>query len=178
MLIGGRGNLVNRVTSLCKKYSITSGKFNKQKRESFKENNESKLLHYFEDGRDGAKIEEQYLRKAEIKSYLDDRYQLVQRANEYITTAEPWIKYKNEETKAEALSDLQFLLYIVKNIALFSAPILVNGFKKIQEIFGNEVFSAIDSLKSSEEHQFKLVFDLEEFDVNLNPVIIYTKKEE
>lgn len=178
MLIGGRGNLVNRVTSLCKKYGITTGKFNKQKREAFKENNESKLVSYFEDGWDGVKIEEQYLKKAEIKSYLDDRYQLVQKANEYITRAEPWIKYKNEWTKDEAVSDLQFLLYIVKNIALFSAPILVNGFKKIQAIFGNEVFSAIDSLKSSEEHQFKLVFDLEEFDVNLNPVIIYTKKEE
>jgi len=67
MLIGGRGNLVNRVTSLCKKYGITSGKFNKQKREIFKENNNSKLTQYFEDGRDGNKIEEQYLRKAEIK---------------------------------------------------------------------------------------------------------------
>jgi hypothetical protein len=67
MLIGGRGNLVNRVMSLCKKYGITSGKFNKQKRETFKENNNSKLAQYFEDGRDGNKIEEQYLRKAEIK---------------------------------------------------------------------------------------------------------------
>ncbi|MEI6119054.1 MAG: hypothetical protein WCP92_07775 [bacterium] len=67
MLIGGRGNLVNRVTSLCKKYSITAGKFNKQKRELFKENSNSKLLHFFEDGWDGAKIEDQYLKKADIK---------------------------------------------------------------------------------------------------------------
>jgi methionyl-tRNA synthetase len=49
MLIGGRGNLVNRVTSLCKKYSITSGKFNKQKWEVFKENNDSKLVRYIEE---------------------------------------------------------------------------------------------------------------------------------
>lgn len=67
MLIGGRGNLVNRVTSLCKKYGITNGKFNKQKRETFKEDNESKLLTYFEDGRDGVKIEEEYLKKADLK---------------------------------------------------------------------------------------------------------------
>jgi len=67
MLIGGRGNLVNRVTSLCKKYGITSGKFNKQKREVFKENNESKLVHFFHEGRDGSKIEDQYLKKADIK---------------------------------------------------------------------------------------------------------------
>jgi hypothetical protein len=59
--------LVNRVTSLCKKYGITAGKFNKQKRETFKEKSNSKLLHFFEDGWDGAKIEEQYLKKADIK---------------------------------------------------------------------------------------------------------------
>jgi len=178
MLIGWRGNLVNRVTSLCKKYEITSGKFNKQKREFFKETTNSKLVQYFEDGRDGSKIEEQYLKTADIKWYLDDRYQLVQRANEYITKAEPWIKYKNEETKAEALADLKFLLYIVKNIALFSAPILINGFKKIQTIFGNEEFSSIDSTVNNSDTTFKVVFDMEDFPVNLNPQIIYQKKEE
>lgn len=178
MLIGGRGNLVNRVTNLCKKYGITTGKFNKQKREVFKETTNSKLVDFFEDGRDGNQIEERYLKKAEIKWYLDDWYQLVQRANEYITTAEPWIKYKNEETKAEALSDLQFLLYIVKNIALFSAPILVNGFKKIQEIFGNEELSMIDSTINKADTTFKEIFDSEEFSVNLNPIIIYKKKDE
>jgi methionyl-tRNA synthetase len=102
---------------------------------------------------------------------------LVQRANEYITTAEPWIKYKNEDTKAEALSDLQFLLYVVKNIALFSAPILVNGFKKVQDILGNEEFSQIDSTVNTSDNNFKIVFDIEEFPVNLNPEIIYKKKE-
>ena len=177
MLIGGRGNLVNRVTSLCKKYGITSGKFNKQKREVFKENNESKLVHFFHEGRDGSKIEDQYLKKADIKWYLDDRYQLVQRANEYMTITEPRSKYKNEETKSEALADLQFLLYIVKNIALFSAPILVNGFKKIQAIFGNEEFSTIDTTVNNANNTFKEVFDLEEFPVNLNPQIMYKKKE-
>ena len=175
MLIGWRGNLVNRVTSLCKKYGITSGKFNKQKREVFKENNESRLVHHIEDGWDSSRIETEYLNKADIKWYLDEWYQLVQRANEYITTAEPWSKYKNETTKAEAIADLQFLLYIVKDIALFSSPILINGFKKIQAIFGNEELSAIDSGKNMEnDHQFKMIFDLEEFPVNLNPVIIYS----
>jgi methionyl-tRNA synthetase len=118
------------------------------------------------------------LKKADIKWYLDDWYQLVQWANEYITKAEPWIKYKNEDTKAEALSDLQFLLYIVKNIALFSAPILVNGFKKIQAIFGNEEFNLIDSTVNTSDNNFKIVFDMEDFTVNLNPQIIYQKKEE
>jgi hypothetical protein len=71
------------------------------------------------------------------------------------------------------------LLYIVKDIALFSSPILINGFKKIQTIFGNEELSAIDSGKNMEnDHQFKMIFDLEEFPVNLNPEIIYKKKDE
>ena len=95
-----------------------------------------------------------------------------------MTITEPWSKYKNEETKSEALADLQFLLYIVKNIALFSAPVLVNGFKKIQEIFGNEEFSAIDSTVNNADSTFKVVFDLEEFPVNLNPEIIYQKKDQ
>jgi methionyl-tRNA synthetase len=36
MLIGGRGNLVNRVTSLCEKYKINDGMFILKKREMFK----------------------------------------------------------------------------------------------------------------------------------------------
>ena len=94
-----------------------------------------------------------------------------------MTKAAPWNKYKNEATKDEALADLQFLLYIVKDIALFSAPILVNGFKKIQAIFGNEEFSTIDSTVNNVDNNFKIVFDMEEFPVNLNPQIIYQKKE-
>jgi len=177
MLIGWRWNLVNRVTSLCKKYDITHGKITTQQRNIYKENNNSKLLTYFENGRDETKIEDEYLNNANIKWYLDDWYQLVQRANEYITTAEPRAKYKHEETKEEALSDLQFLLYIVKNIALLSAPILVNGFKKIQKIFGNEELSTIDSTVSKPNARFKEIFDLENFPVQLNPQIIYIPKE-
>jgi methionyl-tRNA synthetase len=67
MLIGGWGNLVNRVTSLCKKYGITSGKLNKQKWKHFQEYSESKLITYIENGWDSASIEENYLKKADIK---------------------------------------------------------------------------------------------------------------
>ncbi len=33
---------------------------------------------------------------------------MVQKANEFITKAEPWKKWKDEATKAEAERDLQF----------------------------------------------------------------------
>ncbi len=177
MLIWWRGNLVNRVTSLCAKYNIKQWKINPSKREEFKDK-DNKLTSFFESGFDSHFIETNYLEKSDIQWYLQDRYRLVQNANEFITQAEPRKKFKDETTKDEAISDLQFLLYIVKQLALLSSPILINGFKKIQEIFWNEELNKIDTSKNTEDqHLFKEVFDLESFSVNLNPIIIYQKKE-
>ena len=176
MLIWWRWNLVNRVTSLCAKYNIKEWKTNKSKLEEFKDDNN--LISLFESWFDWHFLEKMYLEKADIQWYLQDRYRLVQKANEFITKAEPWKKYKDESTKDEAISDLQFLLYIVKQLALLSSPILVNGFKKIQEIFWNEELNKIDTSKNiQDQHLFKEVFDLESFSINLNPQIIYQKKE-
>ncbi|MBU0627210.1 hypothetical protein KKG31_01320 [Patescibacteria group bacterium] len=53
---------------------------------------------------------------------------------------------------------------------------MVNGFKKIQDIFGNEEFSQIDSTVSSEANgAFASFFNQKEFKVNLSPKIIYKK---
>jgi len=49
-------------------------------------------------------------------------------------TQAPWVKLKSEETKAEGITDLQFLLWIIKQLTLLSAPFLTNSFKKVQEI--------------------------------------------
>jgi len=179
MLIGGRGNLVNRVTSLCEKYKISDGMFILKKREMFKGEDDNGLIKLFEEDMNTDYLDEKYLNKAHIRDYLEDWYKLVQKANEYITKAEPRKKYKNPATKAWAISDLQFLLYIVKNLALISAPFLVNGFKKIQEILGNEEFSFVDSAVSSADNEnFKKAFDLKEFKVDLKSAIIYQKKED
>jgi len=62
---------------------------------------------------------------------------------------------------------------------LISAPFLVNGFKKIQNIFGNEELSFVDSsVSSADNDNFKKAFDMREFKVELKPIIIYQKKEE
>jgi methionyl-tRNA synthetase len=100
---------------------------------------------------------------------------LVQSANEFITKAEPWKKYKDESTKEEAISDLKFLLYIVKNLALLSAPFLVNGFAKIQTMFGNDILSKVDSTKNMLDDSFQKAFDMKEFTVDLKPEIIYKR---
>lgn len=177
MLIGGRGNLVNRVTSLCKKYEITEGKCRDTDLDNLYDDDNNPLFEMCKTGFDAHKIQELYLEKADIQWYLQDRYRLVQKANEYITKAEPWIKRKNPDTKQDAENDLKFLLYVIKNLALLTAPVLVNGFAKIQEIFGNEDFSKIDSGKNTMNDDFKNIFDTENFVVNLNPQIIYQRKE-
>jgi methionyl-tRNA synthetase len=177
MLIWWRGNLVNRVTSLCAKYGVKEWKISKIKLEEFRDE-DNKLTTLFEWWFDWHFLEKNYLEKADIQWYLQDWYRLVQKANEFITKAEPRRKYKDDITKDEAISDLQFLLYIVKNLSLLSSPILINGFKKIQEIFWNQDLDKIDTAKNIEDKQlFKEIFDLDSFDVNLNPVIIYQKKE-
>jgi methionyl-tRNA synthetase len=55
---------------------------------------------------------------------LQEWYRLVQKANEFITLAEPWKKWKDDSTKQEAIDNLQLLLYIIKNLAILSSPIL------------------------------------------------------
>jgi methionyl-tRNA synthetase len=65
---------------------------------------------------------------------LQEWYSIVQKANEYITKAEPWKKWKEDSTKEEAIKDLQLLLYVIKNLAILSSPILTNGFEKLKGI--------------------------------------------
>ena len=94
------------------------------------------------------KIEARYLKTFDLQGYLQDWYRIVQKANEFITKAEPWKKWKDEATKAEAERDLQFLLYVVKNLTLLSAPILTVGFDKLKVILGIEALHAIDTSKN------------------------------
>jgi methionyl-tRNA synthetase len=80
---------------------------------------------------------------ADTKDFVEEWYQLVQLANEYITKAEPRKKYK--ENPEEAIADLEFLLWVIKQLGLLSAPLLVNGFAKLQKILGNDQISQINS---------------------------------
>jgi methionyl-tRNA synthetase len=103
------------------------------------------------------------------------RYRLVQLTNEYITTAEPWKKYKDEVTRQEAIEDLEFLLWVVKQLGLLAAPLLINGFAKLQKILGNSQIFSLDSSCNGGGEGFVEAFDMEEFVVNLEPMIMYEK---
>ena len=101
----------------------------------------------------------------------------MQKANEFITKAEPWKKWKDEATEAEAERDLQFLLYVVKNLTLLSAPILTIGFDKLKTILGIEALQAIDTSKNLDFSLVQSAFDLKEFSVDLKPEILYARVE-
>jgi len=176
MLIWGRWNLVNRVTKLSEKYEILEMKFS--------DNLLSKLgnwiwdnvlFSFFGQWFNSKILEEKYLSNADLKKYLQDWYQIVQKCNEFIQKEQPWQKYKEENTKQLALEDLQFLLYMVKNLALLSAPFLVHWFKKIQSILNNDDLNLIKSENSLFENSFKEIFDYKVMAVKLKSTIIYDK---
>jgi methionyl-tRNA synthetase len=162
ILCNSWGNLVNRVVTLCVKNWITSWK-----------------LQVASDRFDWAgDIEHNYLSQAQLKSYLDDWYKTVQKANEYMQIEQPWSKLKDDATREDGIRDLQFLLWVVKQLAVLSAPILVEGFAKMQKILGNELLDKLDSGSSPEwQGIFENLLAMEEFGVNLQPEILYQRVE-
>ncbi len=178
MLIGWWGNLVNRVSNLWKKYWITEWKFDQNRWNAFKEGlSDFSLLSITEGERTNETIEKAYLENANTKAFVEDWYRLVQAANEYISKAEPWKKYKEEATQQEALDDLSFLLRVIKQLGLVAAPLLINGFAHLQKILWNAEIQAIDTSKN-EKSDFKSIFDAKSYPVNLNPEIMYQRKEQ
>ena len=172
MLIWAWGNLVNRVVNLCQKYGITQGVAHQQLLEEMKKADTIQDFDAFL-----WTIEEKYLRTFNIQGYLQERYKTVQFANEFITHSEPWKKYKEEETRGVAIRDLEFLLYIIKNLALLSAPILTQGFRKLQAILGIPELTAIDTAHNLDFEKVKTALSLKKFSVQLAPEILYQRKE-
>ncbi len=163
MIIWAWWNLVNRVTKLSQKYKVESWKL--WDNENWFDELNLNLL-------------EELLKKHDIKTYLEKRYSLVQKANEYITKEEPWVKYKDESTRWEAIECLEFLLYVVKNLTILSAPVLTDGFEKMKNIFGSELLNDLKTDETVDSELWKKAFEATEFDVNLNPEIIYPRVEE
>lgn len=166
MIIWSWWNLVNRVTKLSEKYRITKANLN----------NNTKLKSWFDDL--NLDIMKDLLEKRDIKLYLEKWYNIVQKTNEYISNEEPWKKYKDESTKWEAIECLEALLYVVKNLAILSAPVLTDWFKKLKDIFGSELLNWLKTNETVDFDFWEKAFDTTEFDVALNSEIIYPRVEE
>lgn len=160
------------MTNLCKKYGITRGIAHKNYLETWNQQHPDLNFEAFL-----TKIPEKYLMTFDLQSYLQDWYKLVQAANELITQVEPWKKYKEEATRQEALQVLEFLLYILKNLTILSAPILTQGFSKLQSILGIKELYAIDTSKNLDFSRVEQAFNLQEFAVELQPEILYQRIE-
>lgn len=104
-------------------------------------------------------------------------YQVIQGANTFMQHEQPREKYK-QGNEQEAKDDLAFLLRVIKQLAIVSAPILIEGFEKIKTILGREELKKIDTTKTLDGDLFKKIFDVKEFPVVLKPEIVYTPKSE
>jgi len=164
-------NLVNRVVSLCAKNWITE----------WKNNNKSVIAPALEYSGSETKQSidqlEQILKTWKLKDYLDQRYQLVQKTNEYIQTQQPRAKLKDEATKQDGVEDLQFLLRVVKQLWLLSAPILTQWFSKLQNILWNTEISQLNSNNNTLNQLRSELLSKDSFQVNLNPEILYNRVE-
>lgn len=169
MLLGGWWNLVSRVSNLAAKNNVSKGKFHPEKFKEFTQFENIENL-----------LETQLIWKYWFQQYLQSWYELVQLCNKYMQDNQPWSKLKTEETQQDWIEDLEFLLYMIKQLGILSAPFLLEWFEKLQNILWNQQISSINSEKDwgLEEWKLKDIFDMKEFDVKLEPGLLYNRIEE
>jgi methionyl-tRNA synthetase len=61
-------------------------------------------------------------------------YEQVQSANEMMQRTEPWKLFKDEARKAEAVEIIEHLLYVIKQLTILTAPMLLDSTQKVVEI--------------------------------------------
>ncbi len=101
-----------------------------------------------------------------IAALLHDRYELVQFGNSYIQEKKP--RESTEETMQEIRQDMEILLWLIKWIAVLSAPFLIDSFQKFQTIL---VVDHPERLSLQTDHNapncsthFQEIIGLQEFD--------------
>jgi methionyl-tRNA synthetase len=61
-------------------------------------------------------------------------YEQVQSANEMMQRTEPRKLFKDETTKPQAVEIIEHLLYVIKQLTILSAPILLDSTQKVVDI--------------------------------------------
>jgi methionyl-tRNA synthetase len=175
-LIGWWGNLVSRVTNIAAKNGIMRGKKSETYNRSidFSIPKEMNLLrdYIIDCYKDTNEIKNIYLWWVALNQFCKDWYEIVQECNELMQRTEPRKLFKDEATRPQAGEIIEHLLYVIKQLAILSSPILLDSTQKVFEILGNE-----DLKNSLSQNELLIVYWLEEFTVNLTPGILYTRVE-
>ena len=167
MLIGGWGNLVYRVSKLVSQQNIDKWKLHEKQMKNFSKSLEkikknNKLAYIFINGFEQEHIE-YYLENGKISWYTKDWFTLVQTTNKYLNQTKPW-KWKKH-------SELEFLVFMIKNLGLLSAPLLPEWFEKLKNSLNTNILDQIDWKKTINNiHQ---IFDTKEFKINIKPTLLY-----
>lgn len=157
-LIWWWGNLVSRVTNIAAKNGV--GKWKKH-------NYELQIVNYeFET------LKKQFFDSTDINWYMKVRYEQVQAANELMQRTEPRKLFKDVATKSQAVEIIEHLLFVIKQLSILSAPMLLDSTQKVVDILGNE-----DLKNALSQNNLLSVYSQVEFVVNLTPGILYTRVE-
>ncbi len=176
MLIGWRGNLVNRVITMSAKNTITTASYNDHTAAilddlitqlNLQDNPFIKMIQHWRDNT----YRTQMLSQATLQSVVRSRYELVQLGNKLMDTLTPWIKLKNPDTHEQGLSDLSFLVWYISKVAIVSSPFLVNGRSRFSDMIGNDQIASISTTDITA--QIQDIFDTKSFEVNMTPTIMY-----
>ena len=183
-LIWWWGNLVSRVTNIAAKNGISKWRFNQtvissnspviasEAKQSITPVILSETKDLVNNNSKFDELKKQYFDTTDLNWYMKARYEQVQAANELMQRTEPRKLFKDETTKPQAVEIIEHLLYVIKQLSILSAPMLLDSTQKVVDILGNDDFK-----NALSQNDLLSVYWLEEFAVNLTPGILYSKVE-
>jgi methionyl-tRNA synthetase len=135
---------------------------------------DNRFIMMIQNGRDESYLIDM-MSQASLQSLVRSRYELVQLGNKLMDTLTPRIQLKNPDTHEQGLSDLSFLVWYISKVAIISSPFLVNGRSRFAEMIGNAEIANINTTHTSPD--ITHIFDSKSFEINLQPAIMYLKKD-
>lgn len=180
VLVWWWGNLVSRIVSLSIKNSINISIKHKHINNFFIDNylmndyKDNVLLKFILQWIEIEKFEE-FFDNILIWNYLKQLYELIQICNLYIQSVQPWVLLKDQATKIQWIEQLQYLLFMIRQIWILSSIFLIDWFEKLKNILWDKTLylikTSIDANLS--RNDFKKIFDIEQFEVNLTQLHLY-----
>lgn len=184
ILLWGWGNLVSRVTKIAQKNMVTTARVN--------DASKSLCLRLAADlGYKNQLLEILLTQRSSIWNYLDQRLEnydinwllsdiisIVNVANKYIDYQKPWEKLKTPDLINEAKQDIEFLLYLIVWIWVFSSPYFIKWWRVLQSILGNKELHSIWDNQEASESVRNYLTNNDIYELALNPWVLYQKTQE